>query len=101
MRRTMPVRWIRALAISLCLVACVDAQTKTDVPQAFPWLNELELGDKVRDSGARLMAVAEGLYNIEQAATGAEETLQVGVHGWRSAGPVSYTHLTLPTKRIV
>ena len=86
MRRTMAARWIRALAISLCLVACADAQTNTDGLQAFPWLNELELGDKVRDSGTRLMAVPKGLHNIEQAATGAEETLQVGVHGWRSPG---------------
>ena len=79
------VRWLSVLVASLLLVACADAESDPET-SAFPWLTDLALGDEVQESGARLMAVPEGLHNVERESSGAENTLQIGVHGWASRG---------------
>lgn len=86
MRYRHVIRATGILAAFLMVASCFDAVSDSAPESAFPWLHELELGDNVSDSGARLMAVAEGLHNIESESSGKETVLQIGVHGWASRG---------------
>ncbi len=64
----------------LLLFCCVIAAEET-----FPWLNSLDAGEGVKESGSRLVGLQFGLHELEIDEVDARE-LFVGVHGWRSEG---------------
>ncbi len=66
----------------LLLVGAAAACSGDDARR--PWLNQLDDGAGVQDSGARLMALPIGLHELEPPAD--EGTLLVGVHGYASRG---------------
>lgn len=69
-----------ASACLLSLFCCVLA-----AEDSFPWLESLDAGDGIRESGARLVGLSYGLHALEPNPVDAHE-LFVGVHGWRSEG---------------
>ena len=66
----------------LLVWACMSACSSND--DAYPWLAELDAGEGASDSGARLMALEDGLHPLESPSD-AQEML-VGVHGYGSEG---------------
>lgn len=52
---------------------------------SFPWLDSLDAGEGVRDSGAQLVGLPFGLHLLEKP-NNHETELLIGVHGWRSRG---------------
>ena len=66
------------LLVSALLIGCTQASAE------HPWLADLDAGDGVRQSGARLMALAEGLHALESTSSASE--LLISVHGFASEG---------------
>ena len=66
------------------LLGCTEAEL------GYPWLHELDAGPGVKASGAKLMALPEGVHSLEPA--GQENELLVVVHGFRSEG-YEWVHL--------
>ena len=89
--------------------AVVDASGGV-VPDAAIKIVDAAKGGTARqtttDNSGRFLAIdiQPGIYRISVEKTGfkkAEVTLTLDVNSKMDVGPVSYTHLTLPTKRIV
>ena len=75
---TIPARRYLSLILTVFLVGCNPAEGN------HPWLSELDAGAEVIHSGARLVALPEGLHALEQT-TDATEML-IAVHGYDSRG---------------
>lgn len=73
-----PAARLIAVLLTVWLAGCDAAGS------GHPWLHELDAGEGVRQSGARLMALAEGLHPLEPSASSTE--ILIGVHGFRSEG---------------
>ncbi len=73
--------WRTACLILFFLVSSVALAEA----EGFPWLSSLELGDQVKQSGARLIDLPLGLHALEEVSD-ENNRIVIGVHGWRSEG---------------
>lgn len=68
----------------ICALVLVCATTKAE-EGTFPWLDSLDAGDGVKESGRQLIDLPFGLHLLEKPHSNETEFV-VGVHGMRSAG---------------
>lgn len=69
-------------ALSIAISACTPSPAPPTA-ENFPYLDTLQAGDGAKASGKRLMSLRPGLSRLDRAG---ENTLLIGVHGWRSEG---------------
>ena len=69
---------LAAAVVALASIACAAADD-------FPWLDALDAGSGVKESGERLIALPHGLHALEPDSESAA-LVSVAVHGWASRG---------------